>query len=93
MAQDPVAYIVSANINRRNISKGQRAMLIALLYPEGGRGKTPRHVEFSGERLRLARFVLRYASDLLDPVRSIAIPRYRCRRGSTHRGRDGLALK
>jgi hypothetical protein len=27
-------------------------MLIAVLYPEGGRGKTPRHVEFSGERLR-----------------------------------------
>jgi hypothetical protein len=48
-------------------------MLIALLYPEGGRGKTPRHMEFSGERLRLARFVLRYASDLLDPVRSGAI--------------------
>jgi hypothetical protein len=71
--QDPMTYILSANIHRRHMSKGQRAMLMAILYPEGGRGKTPRHVEFSGERLRLARFVLRYASDLLDPVRSGAI--------------------
>jgi hypothetical protein len=68
-----MAYVLSANIHRRHMSKGQRAMLIAILYPEGGRGKTPRHVEFSGERIRQARFVLRYASDLLDSVRSGAI--------------------
>jgi hypothetical protein len=40
---DPVAYILSANINRRHLSKGQRAMAVAKLYPEpekGGRGKT-----------------------------------------------------
>jgi hypothetical protein len=71
--QDPVAYIVSANINRRHLTVGQRAMLIAILHPEGGRGKTPIQLEFSGERLRQARFVLRYAPDLLDPVRSGAL--------------------
>jgi hypothetical protein len=31
---DPVAYILSANINRRNLSKGQRAMAVAKLTPE-----------------------------------------------------------
>jgi hypothetical protein len=78
--QDPVAYILSANINRRHLSKGQRAMLIAMLYPdpgERGRGKKSllskdfnvTQLEFSGSRLSQARTVLRYAPDLLDSVR------------------------
>jgi hypothetical protein len=33
--QDPVAYILSANINRRHMSKGQRAMVVARIYPWG----------------------------------------------------------
>ena len=40
--EDPVAFIISANIARRNLSKGQRAMLLVMIYPEpgqGGRGK------------------------------------------------------
>jgi hypothetical protein len=36
---DPVAYILSANVNRRHLTKGQRAMAIAKLYPEPSRLK------------------------------------------------------
>jgi hypothetical protein len=32
------AYVFWANIARRNLSKGQRAMLIAKVWPEGKRG-------------------------------------------------------
>ena len=40
--EDPTAYVLSANVHRRNLSTGQRAMAIAMLRPEpekGGRGK------------------------------------------------------
>jgi hypothetical protein len=39
---DPIPFIVSANLERRNLTKGQRAMAMAMIYPEpekGGRGK------------------------------------------------------
>src|SRR5271155_5626926 len=36
--QDPLAYIVSANLARRNLTKGQQAMAYAKIYPEGKRG-------------------------------------------------------
>lgn len=41
--EDPTAYVLSANVHRRNISTGQRAMALAMLQPtgdKGGRGKT-----------------------------------------------------
>jgi hypothetical protein len=71
--QDPVAYILSANINRRHMTKGQRAMAVARIYPEpekGGRGKNSSVTkEFSVERLSLARFILRHTpDDLADQV-------------------------
>lgn len=47
--RDPVAFIVSANLARRNLTEGQQAMVLAMIYPEppsasergkeGGRGK------------------------------------------------------
>jgi hypothetical protein len=39
---DPAAYIVSSNLKRRNLKKGQQAMALAMIYPtpeKGGRGK------------------------------------------------------
>ncbi len=43
--EDPAAYVISANIHRRHMTAGQRAMAVAIIYPEpvkGGRGKTVR---------------------------------------------------
>ena len=41
---DPIAYILATNVNRRHLTKGQRSMAVAKLYPvsteKGGRGKT-----------------------------------------------------
>jgi hypothetical protein len=39
---DPIAYIISVNIERRHLNEGQRAIMLAMAYPErgkGGRGK------------------------------------------------------
>lgn len=72
--KDPLAYIVSANLNRRNITKGQQAMSYAMIYPEprskGGRGKTSvENTEvFSRDRLKQARAVLRHSKTLADGV-------------------------
>ena len=73
---DLVAYIISTNIHRRHMTKGQRAMVVAKIYPEpakGGRGKKSSSnlaetAGFSQRRLNEARFVLRYASELSDNV-------------------------
>jgi hypothetical protein len=66
---DPLAYIVSANANRRHMTKGQRAMAVAKMYPGGsGKGKNPTELGFHAEYLRQARTVLRDAPDLADAV-------------------------
>jgi len=72
---DPVAYILSANVNRRHMTKGQRAMAVAVAYPEPEQGKrndldgtSPLSGEVKREYLSRARTVLRYAIDLRDPV-------------------------
>ena len=73
--EDPTAFVLSANVHRRNISTGQRAMAIAMLYPEptkGGRGKKGATCgEFSGvshQRVADARVVLRYCPELAQAV-------------------------
>jgi hypothetical protein len=75
--QDPVAYIFSANIGRRNLTKGQRAMLVARMYPEpekGGRGKKSEAIKsaesagFGATRVKQARTVLRHSESLADAV-------------------------
>jgi hypothetical protein len=75
--RDPLAFIVSANINRRNLTKGQQAMALAMIYPDpekGGRGKnieTRKAVEtsgFSSARLKQARAVRRHSLDLAAAV-------------------------
>lgn len=75
--QDPLAYIVSANLARRNLSKGQQAMGLAMIYPEpekGGRGKRSQFRESLSRtqenRLSQARSVLRYSKPLAGDVMS-----------------------
>jgi len=71
LAGDPVAYIYSANVARRNMSKGQRAMAIAKLYPEGHQGKkTSQKIceVASTEYVRQARIVLAWSPHVADAV-------------------------
>jgi hypothetical protein len=75
--QDPVAYIYSFNIMHRFLNKGQRAMAMAMLYPdhgERGRGKKSaaiKSVETTGisrSRLDQARSVLRFSRPIAQAV-------------------------
>jgi hypothetical protein len=70
--QDPVAFIVSANLARRNLTVGQRAMLYAWAYPEPeqpGRGrKSIRGKSISQSGVSKARTVLREAPGLVSEV-------------------------
>lgn len=69
---DPIAYILAVNVNRRHLTKGQRAMAVARLYPEpvkGGRGKKASVPEgFSQGKISEARTVLRWIPELADRV-------------------------
>lgn len=71
---DAKAYIISSNINRRHMTKGQQAMTVACIYPEkskGGRGvNSTLNVEFSSNYLSYARTILEYAPDLVNQVKS-----------------------
>ena len=74
---DPTAYVLSANVHRRHLTKGQQAMATALMYPDpekGGRGKklnSSKNEEFkviSSGNLSMARFVLRNCRDKAEEV-------------------------
>ena len=75
--EDPRAFIASANLKRRNLSKGQQAMALAMMYPEpekGGRGKkseaktSQKLGGFSAARLDQARAVLRWSRTKAEAV-------------------------
>ena len=73
--EDPTAYVLSANVHRRKLSTGQRAMAIAMLRPEpekGGRGKKGAvSGEFSGvphQRVSEARDVIAYSREIAEAV-------------------------
>jgi hypothetical protein len=68
--------ISSEGGKRRNLTKGQQAMALAMIYPEpekGGRGNKKERVEetsaaFSAKRLAQSRSVLRHSRDLAESV-------------------------
>ncbi|HEX3410318.1 MAG TPA: DUF3102 domain-containing protein [Stellaceae bacterium] len=69
------ALIVSANLQRRNLTKGQQAMLLATAYPEpaklkrkGSGSLETEELKFSAARLSQARFILRMGPDDLAPA-------------------------
>jgi hypothetical protein len=72
--EDPVAFILSANIARRHLNKGQQAMAVAKIYPEPaqrGRGnKSVLNTDFNASYVSHARTVLQFAPDLADSVLS-----------------------
>lgn len=70
--EDPGAFIISANIMRRHLTKGQQAILWAMVKPEGTPGKKTSLVKPKGfpsdDTLSRARTVNREAPDLAKAV-------------------------
>lgn len=72
---DPESFVLSRNLNRRNLSKSQRAMVIALVRPETRRGPSGESAQFasylgiSSELLRQARYIVRHSRDMAYKVR------------------------
>lgn len=72
---DPTAYVLSANVHRRHLTKGQQAMATALAYPDkekGGRGRksglSPEFLSADQSYINKARFVLRHCRDKAEDV-------------------------
>lgn len=73
--EDVAAYIVSVNLARRHLTKGQQAIALAVIYPEPERGrgkidagkKAAESATFSARLLRTAREIVSYP-DLRDAV-------------------------
>lgn len=69
--QDPVAFILSANVTRRHLNKGQQAMAVAkarcLLKRQSIRGAAD-SAGISRGQIGYASIVLEYASELADTV-------------------------
>lgn len=75
LESDPTAYVLSANVHRRHLTKGQQAMAVALAYPESKRGrgnvdsaKSVLNTDISDSYLKHARFVLRHCRDKAEEV-------------------------
>jgi ParB-like chromosome segregation protein Spo0J len=69
--EDPVAYIFSTNLNRRDMSKGQKAMVIAktrLLETSNSQAALARVAGLSQQRISQACMVLKFAPDMADGV-------------------------
>lgn len=76
---DPLAYIISTNIKRRHLNKGQQAMAVAMIYPEAAKLKrngsgSVLNTELSTSNVSHARTVLKWAPDLAQGVLSGAQP-------------------
>lgn len=69
LESDPTAYVLSANVHRRHLTKGQQAMATALAYPETEQGKRKgtslkiKEVGLNSGYISQARFVLRNCRD------------------------------
>ena len=72
-----IDFIISANLARRNLNKGQQAILLARIFPEAERGryvgkdagsKLAETADLSGRRLREAPEIVRRGADLADQV-------------------------
>lgn len=71
--QDPKAFIVSSNVKRRRLTKGQSAMAVAMIYPDPKQGKRATSVaitEVNSGYLSHARTVLRASPDIAANVLS-----------------------
>lgn len=74
--RDPVEYILSTNISRRHLNKGQRAMAVAraVLVSKTAARDGAQAASVSGGYVAKANTVLKYAGDLADSVMLGAMP-------------------
>ena len=73
--EDPTAFVLSANVHRRNLTPGQRAMAVAMLRPKpekvhrGKKGSRNGNLsEAPSNRVAEARAVLAYSPELAQAV-------------------------
>lgn len=68
--QEPVAFILSCNVNRRHLNKGQQAMAVARAcsFSEQSVRELSVSVRISTGRIAEANTVLKFAPDLADAV-------------------------
>lgn len=68
--EDQDAYIADANLQRRDLTKGQKAMLVAVLNPkqQGKRGTSSVSEQVTKARLSQARSVIEYCPEMVQPV-------------------------
>ena len=71
---DPTSYVLSANVHRRHLTKGQQAMAVALAYPEVTKYKRGRasnlgfNPDLDASYINKARFVLHHCRDKAEEV-------------------------
>lgn len=75
VGEDPTAFVMSSNIHRRHMTKGQRAMAVAMIYPEPAKVKRKgsgslesKELGFSSAMLSQARTVLSFSRPLAQSV-------------------------
>ena len=72
--EDQDAFIADANLERRDLTKGQKAMLLAVRFPEppkGGRGRKETLIDtttVSASRVTYARAVLKFCPEMVPLV-------------------------
>ncbi len=93
--QDPVAYIWSANIARRHLSKGQIAMAAARVrsFSEQTQRQAAKLSKVSIGRIAQADIVLQFAPDLADAVVAGATPLNDAYEVANRRKQEGLSTE
>jgi hypothetical protein len=96
---DPIAFIVSANLARRNLSKGQQAIALAMIYPEPDqrgrrhKGKAAETSDFSQKRLARARTIVCHSNQLDAALKMVTEQRQASMSTDAKMATSGSALR